>query len=151
MRAGRRLQPRQVMARGILLEHGDGGFRRRRIGIRIFRRAGADQVLVIQERTAERALEKIVGEHEFLAPRRRAPNGCSRSVPWRKTAGIGPGGIAIVLAAVDLHLMLEEAMPQIARHGGGRQRDMGLRREGMLDRERRIGQADALLLASPPA
>ena len=66
------LEPRQIMSRGILLEYRDGRLRRRRIGIGIFRRAGTDQVLVIQERTAECALEKIIGEHEFLGESRTA-------------------------------------------------------------------------------
>ena len=50
----------------ILFEYGDGRFRRRRIRVRIERRAGANQVLVIEEGTAEGALEEIVGENVFL-------------------------------------------------------------------------------------
>ena len=71
---------------------------------------------MIQEGAAKGALEKIVGEHEFLRQtiqRRLAVIIMSHG----ETTRIRPRGIAIVLAAVDLHLVLEEAMRKIARHG----------------------------------
>ena len=91
-----------------------------------------------REDTVLHQLEEIVGEHEFLRQtiqRRLAVIIVSHG----ETTRIRPRGIAVVLAAVDLHLVLKEAMHQVARHGRCRQRDIGLRREGMLDRERRIG------------
>ncbi len=85
------------------------GLCRRRIRVGVFRRAGANQVLVIEERAAECALKEVVGEHELLrepVQRRLAVVVVSHG----ETAGIGPCGVAVVLAAVDLHLVFEEAM-----------------------------------------
>ena len=81
---------------------------------------------MIQERAAERALKEVIGEH-VLARERVQRRIAVVVVAHGEAARIGPGGVAVVLAAVDLHLMLEEAMPQIARDDGGRQRDAGLR------------------------
>ncbi len=133
------------MSRRILLEDRNGRFRRRRVGIGVNRCAGAYQVLVIQERAAECALKKMIGEHEFL----RQTIECRLAVivmSHREAAGVGPGGVAVVLAAVDLHLMFEESMVQVAGDGRCRERDVGQRGEGMLDRERCIRQTGALRL-----
>ena len=50
---------------GVVFEHGNRRIRRCRIGAGIFRRAGADQILMVEERAAECALKKIIGKHEF--------------------------------------------------------------------------------------
>src|SRR5277367_716867 len=100
---------------------------------------------MIQERTAKSALKKIIGEHEL------ARQGIKRRtagvvVSHRQTARIRPRGVAIILAAIDLHLVLVEAMPQIMRNGVCRQRGLRLRSEAVLDGKWRVWQPHALLL-----
>ena len=69
---------------------------------------------MIEERSAERTLKEVIGEDIFAGERiqRRA---AGIPVPHGEAARIAPGGVAVVLAAVDLHLMLEEPVHQIAR------------------------------------
>jgi hypothetical protein len=134
----RRLEPRHKVSGRVPVEHRDGRFRRRPIRVGIDRRTGANQVLVIEEGTAERALKKIISEHEVLrqSEQRRL---AVVIVAHGETAGVGPRGVAVVLAAVDLHLVFEKAMYQVAGHGRRRQSNIGLRRKGALYRERRVG------------
>ena len=144
-RAVRQLEPRQVMARGVLLQDRD---RRACAGdesaMRILGRAGADQVLMIEERAAERPLEEMIREHVPARERDTMPSRCSRSAPCVRPPASDHAAIAVVLAAVDLHLVLEEPVHQIAGDRRGRERHAGLRGERMLDRERRVRQTRAL-------
>ena len=55
-------------------------------------------------------------------------------------AGIGPGGEAIVLAAIDLHLVLVEAVPQVAGHDVQRL----MKSTGCVDAERLVGKMRGL-------
>src|ERR1700737_5594983 len=57
------LETRYRVAVGAGLEYGDGRLGRRRIGVGVDRATGADQILVIEERTAERALKKMIGQY----------------------------------------------------------------------------------------
>ena len=88
---------------------------RRAVGVGVLGRAGADEVLVVQERAAERAHEEVVGERvatRHLPHRQRA----AVVVAHRQPAGIGPGGEAVVAAAVDLHDVVVVAVDEVARH-----------------------------------
>jgi hypothetical protein len=67
-------------------------------------------------------------------------------VTHRQAAGIGPGRKLVVLAAVDLHLILEESMVQVAGDGERGERGARRGREGGLDRERCIRQTRTLCL-----
>ena len=82
----------------------------------------------------------MVGEH--VLSRERVQRRAARVVVTHgQAAGVGPGGILVVLAAVDLHLMLIEPMIQIPCHGHRRQADSGLRRERGFDRKRGVRQS----------
>ena len=95
------------------LDHRDLALGRALIGIGVFRRAGADQPEMIEERAAERAHEEIVGER--VAPRdlpERQLGGIVIVISHDQGARIRIGGELVVLAAVDLHLVLIEQMPR---------------------------------------
>ena len=109
------------------------------------RRARADQVLVVQERAAERALEEVVGQHVLL--RQRVELGLAVvEVAHGQAARVEPGGEHVVRAAVDLHDVLEESVGQVARDVQRGQRRRAVGDEAGLDRERRVGQVVALRL-----
>ena len=80
--AGGGLQARQKVAGGVRLQDRDRWLRGRAIGIRILGRAGADQVLMVQERAAERPLKKVIRQHVLAGEREQARNRCSRNAPW---------------------------------------------------------------------
>ncbi|KAG0737111.1 hypothetical protein G6F50_016820 [Rhizopus delemar] len=71
---------------------------------------------MVQERTAECALEEVVAQHEFLGklPQAQVVGGIA-VVAHDQRAGVGPRDEAVVLAAVDLHLVLIEHVPQVTR------------------------------------
>ena len=129
---------------------GAGDERRRR-----HRRAAADQVLVIEERSAEGPLEEVVGQNVLL--RERVQLGLAVvPVTHRQTAGVLPRGELIVGAPVDLHDVLEEPMRHVARHVQRGQQRAAVRDESRLDAERRVRQVVGLRLrsrrsGSPPA
>ncbi len=138
-------EPRQIVAGAIRVEDRNGRPGLRLLRIRVLRRTGADQILMVQERAAEGPLEKIVRQYVFA--RERIKRGAARVVvAHRETARVRPCGVLIVPAAVDLHLMFEEAVIQIARDDRDGERDARLRCKRVLDRERRIRQAGALRL-----
>ena len=98
---------------------------------------------MIEERAAERTLKEVIGQH--VLPRERIQRRAAVVVvSHREAARVAPCGVAVVLAAVDLHLMLEEPMHQIARDRRGGERDARLRGESMLDREGSVRQTRAL-------
>ena len=138
-------EPRNMAAGGIRLEHRGGRLRRRGIRPGILGRARADEILMIEEGAAESALEELVGQHEF------AREGIELRpavvvVAHREPAGIRPCGKLVVPAAVDLHLMLEKPVHQIARHHAGLDLGIGSRGERPLDGERCIRQSRTHLL-----
>ncbi|MNV56494.1 hypothetical protein D3C71_1487820 [compost metagenome] len=92
---------------------------------------------MIQERAAERALEEVVAQHEFLGqlPQAQVVGGVA-VVTHDERARVRPCDEPVVLAAVDLHLVLIEHMPEVARDDALRQ-GLALR---TLQRERRVGQ-----------
>ena len=98
---------------------------------------------MIEEGSAEHTLEEVIGE-DVLAGERIKRRAAGVPVPHRESARIAPRGVAIVLAAVDLHLMLEESVRQITRDGRAGERDPGLRGEGVLDGEGSVRQTRAL-------
>lgn len=59
-----------------------------------------------------------------------------------EAAGIGPGDELVVLSAIDLHLLLVEAMPQVAGDHRRRLREA----LGIVDREAGIGKMSRLRL-----
>ncbi len=99
----------QERAVGVELRHHVG----RRIGV--FRRAGTDQIDVIEERAAEGAVEEVVGQRILL---RIGPElGLAGVViAHDQPAGVRIEGELVHLAAVDLLLLLVEAVHQVARH-----------------------------------
>ncbi len=119
-RRSRRIR-RERQRDAIRVHCGDRAGRDARVRVRIGRRARAGKPLVIQERTAERAHEEVVGERVLLRdlPQRQLV-GVQRVVAHHQTAGIGDSGEPVVLAAVDLHLVLVEAVVQVARRHADR-------------------------------
>jgi len=111
---------------------GDGAGR---VGIE--RRATCHQVLVVQERPAESALEEVVAQHELLRqlPQAQVVGGVA-VVAHDQGAGVSPRDELVVLAAVDLHLVLIEHMPEVARDHALRQ-GLALRAQ---QRKGRVGQ-----------
>ncbi len=135
-RIGRHREARQEVAGGVLVHGRDRTLGDRGVGIGVFRRARAHQVLVVQERAAEGAHEEVVGQHVFLGqlPQLHA---AAVVVAHGEAAGVGPGGELVVAAAVDLHLVLEEAVVEIAGdhvrpdlHAGGLEAGRGVDLEG---------------------
>ena len=85
----------------------------RRRGAGIFRRGGGDQPEVIQKRAAEGRMKKMVAERVLL--RQLSLGQIGRVVvAHRQAGGIGPGDEAVHLPAVDLQLLVIEAVDQIA-------------------------------------
>src|SRR6266508_1239826 len=108
-------------------------------GIGPCRRAGADQPDVIQERAAEGRVEEVIGHGVLLGELAFRHIG-SIVVTHRQAAIIAPGHKLVHLAAVDLILLLIEAVDQVAdlligRHITGDRK--GLHRH--IRREARIG------------
>ena len=146
-RAARRVGGRgqaQEPAFGIDVDRRNKSFCRRAIGIRIFGRAGADQVLVIEERAAERAHEEVVGER-VLARHLPHRHVAAVVVAHRERAGIGVRSEEVIAAAVDLHDVVVEAVHEIAcRHPDRRAGAAAVERVGAVDAERPVRQADRL-------
>jgi hypothetical protein len=70
---------------------------------------------VVEERATEGALEEVVAQHELLRDVPQAQGITALGVVAHGQAtGVGPSDETVVLAAVDLHLVLIEHMPQIA-------------------------------------
>ena len=94
---------------------------------------------MVEKRTAEPAHEKVVGQCVLLGnvPQRQPGAGV---VTHDQRTRIGVGNESVVAAAADLHLVLVEAMPQIA--GGDTEWQIEAFR--IVDRKRRIGQMPAL-------
>src|SRR5437763_622774 len=93
----------------------DQVFRLASVGIRIVGRLRCDQILMIKKGTAESSHEEIVAKRESardlieVQVRRRVA-----IMAHRKRASVPPGDEAIVASAVDLQLMVIEAMDQVA-------------------------------------
>ena len=118
-----RLEPRQIAARRRRVSStAIDGLAAAVSATGVLRRAGADQILVVEERAAERALEEVVRQHVFTRRARTARTGWSRSGPWSGRRHPTTPRNRSLRAAVDLHLIFEEAVIQIARHDRGRQR-----------------------------
>ena len=117
------------------------------VGVRVLGDAGADQVLVVEERAAERAHEEVVGERVAARhlPHRQA---AAVVVAHRQAAGVGLGGEAVVAAAVDLHDVAVVAMHQVARRRRRPARDAAA---GERVRRRRSGTAGSAGRRSAPA
>src|SRR5690349_345886 len=80
----------------------------------IARRAGADHPKMVQERSAEGSMKEMVGER--VPPRIVPKLGAAPVVKSHsEAAGIGVGSELIHESAVDLRLLIEEAMDQVAR------------------------------------
>jgi hypothetical protein len=112
------------------------------IRIRIVRRTTADHDEVVEKRTAECTGEEVVGEHVALGD---VPQRQPRAIVMAhdQTAGVRIGHEVVVLAAIDLHLVLIEAMPQIM--GGDCERLVESFR--VVDRKQRVGQMLGLRLS----
>ena len=132
-------------ARGIVaLDHSDLEFRRAPVRLRIERWLRRDQVLMVEERTAESAHEEVVAQG--VLPRELPQLQVCRAVgivTHHHRAGVAPGDEAIVPAAIDLQLVLVEAMHQIARNHAVRQRGA----VGGAQGERLVRQAADRMLA----
>ena len=89
---------------------------RRRVGID--RRLGGDQVLVVQERTAERPLEEVVGDHIVRVAFRMEPLVDGQSLRVVLAHGqpdrVAADHVAVLCAAVQLVLLLVELVHQVA-------------------------------------
>jgi hypothetical protein len=96
---------------------------------------------VVKKRTAKRSHEEVVGQDILSCdvPQRQLRSGV---VAHDEAAGITIGGKIVVLAAPDLHLVLVEAVPQIA----GRDAEGQIEAFGIVDRKGRIGQMRRLRL-----
>ncbi len=77
---------------------------------------------MIEKRPTKRTLEEVVAQHELP---RQAPQvqGITALgvIAHGQATRVGPGTEHVVLAAVDLHLVLVEHVPQIAGHQAQRQ------------------------------
>src|SRR5262249_8843060 len=103
--------------------------------------AGADQPNVVEERASERPLEEIVGKDIFLC---NVPKGQRRSiiVPHHQRTAVGIGYKAIILAAIQLHLILIEKVPRtFCRHAEG-----GIEPIGIVDGKRLVRKMLSLRL-----
>ena len=97
------------------MQRGDLRLGHRLRGIRVKRRGGADQVLVVEERAAKRALEEVVAEHKLLGHVPQAQGITALGVmAHHQATRVGPGDKIVVFTAVDLHLVLIEHVPQVA-------------------------------------
>ncbi len=126
------------------------------------RGTGGDQVLMVEERSAEGRLEEVVGDHVI---------GCAAAVQvlvdrqcrgvvdtHRQTDGVAAGDVAILPTTVELILLLVEAVDQIpgtatsrravaaledpVRGGGARGRaGLVLRPDEVVDREVGVGES----------
>ena len=124
------------------LGDGDVVLRRAGVGVRIERRLRGDEILVVEERTAEGAHEEVVAQRELLgqAPQAQVHRAVA-VVAHDQRAGVAPGDEAVVAPAVDLHLVLVERVDQVARHHALRQRFAVRRVQG----KRRVRQAGEIL------
>src|SRR5262249_50362919 len=86
----------------------------RRGPVGIYRRARADEPEVVQEGSAERAHEEMVGQRVLARP---FPHRQRRAVvrSHDETSGGRDRGRPVGLAAVDLLLVLVEGMDEVAR------------------------------------
>src|SRR5207249_7430267 len=79
---------------------------------------GGDQPLVVEERSTKGALEEVVGNRVFrmVFPMEILVDGKRLGVvvPLRQADGIATGGVAILPAAVQLVLLLVEAVHDVA-------------------------------------
>ncbi len=84
------------------------------VGMRVLQDTGAGEPDVIHKGTDEDAHEEIVGQHKLFG---HAPHAHLRPivVAHGERARIGKRREAIVLAAIDLHLVLIEAMYEVSR------------------------------------
>ena len=72
---------------------------------------------MVKERAAKRALEEVIAQHKLLGHVPQAQGITALGVmAHHQSTGIAPGDKTIILAAVDLHLVLVEHMPQVASH-----------------------------------
>ncbi len=129
--AGRRGRAQlQAIALGIAIQLGDRFRGRALIGGRIKARAGSDQVLVVQERAAERAHEEVIAQGEVAGDLPQAQIDVVVAIMAHdQGAAVAPGDEAVILAPVDLHLVLVEGVNQVARHDALRQGIAGRRRK----------------------
>ena len=119
---------------------------RRAVDVGHHRHAGADQVLVVQVRAAERAHEEVVGQRVLLGDLPQ-PHAAAVVVAHRQAAGVGIGGEAVVAAVADLHDVVVEAVHQVAR--GDRLRHdhaAAVQARRVVDAKRLVGHAGALRL-----
>ena len=138
----RHLQPRT--GRIVPFDHRDKLLRRAVMHVRHQRRLRRDQEDVVQPRTAEGRHKEVVAQRVLLREIPQAQRlGGIPVVPHHQTAGVGPCGELVVAPGVDLHLVLIEAMPQIARDHAVRQR----RALRIGDAERPVVQIDNIVLA----
>ena len=84
---------------------------------RVERRTRRDEPLVVEERAAERPLEEVVGQDVVRSARRvqvRVDRQLlGRVLTHRQADRVGPGDVAVGLAAVDLVLVLVEPVDQV--------------------------------------
>src|SRR5262245_55017737 len=120
-----------MVVRRAAFRHGDVELRGALVGARIERRLRGDEVLVVEEGTAERTHEEVVAKRELLG---KAPypqvNRRLRVMAHRQGATVAPGDEAVVPAAVDLQLVVVEGMHEIARDHAMRQRRAVARMQG---------------------
>ncbi|MNS84913.1 hypothetical protein D3C72_1187580 [compost metagenome] len=135
---------RQAHALRAVGQHGDLFLRRRFGCIEIFVGAARDEELVVHVGAAEGRHEEVVAQRVLLGDlpqvqvfRRFAV------VAHHQAAAVGPCGKAVVLAAVDLHLVVIEAVHEVARDHRLRQVQRAI---GIVDLERLVGQVGRLRL-----
>ena len=101
---------------------------------------------MVQERTAESAHEEVVGQRVLL---REIPqlHLAAVEVTHAQAARVGVGRELVVLAAVDLHLVVIEAVHQVARDGRLADDGAGVEEAGrVVDAEHLVGHAGRLRL-----
>ncbi|MNQ56983.1 hypothetical protein D3C85_711230 [compost metagenome] len=143
-RAWRRGGWRQAhkVAVGVDVDLRDRAFRHRSVRVWIRGCARADQVLVREEGAAEGADEEVVGQRILLGdvPQLHL---AAIVIAHRESARIGIRGELVVGAAVDLHLVVVEAVHEVARDHRLRQVQRAI---GIVDLERLVGQVGRLRL-----
>ena len=117
----------------------------------VHRRGGGDEELVVQVGAAERALEEVVEDRvvgramrvQVLVDRQRL----RVVVAHHETAGVGARFVAILLAAVELVLLLVEAVHDVARTAAREPCTLEdtVRREDARRRARRVGRRDVVV------
>ncbi len=77
---------------------------------------------MVEVRTTKGTLEEVVAQHELPGDVPQAQRVTRlRVIAKRQRTGVGPGDKQVVLAAIDLHLVLIEHMPQVAGDQAQRQ------------------------------